>query len=62
VTAVEAVHAGDDLVIMSERGKIMRTPIADVSTVGRNTMGVTVMGLDDADGVACIDVIPGETK
>ena len=60
VCAMETVGPGDHLVVMSRSGQIMRTPVEDISTVGRNTMGVIVMDLDDADRVACLDVIPRE--
>ncbi|WP_049997423.1 DNA gyrase subunit A [Halococcus sediminicola] len=56
VTAIESATADDDLVVMSEGGQIIRTRVGDISTVGRNTMGVTIMRLDD-DRVACIDVL-----
>ena len=57
VTAIEAATGADDLVVMSEGGQIMRTRVGDISTVGRNTMGVTVMKVDDGDHVACVDVL-----
>ena len=56
VCAVNAVSAGNDLVIMSEAGQIMRTRVDDVSRVGRNTKGVVVMRLDE-DWVAGVDVV-----
>ncbi|WP_135828413.1 DNA gyrase subunit A [Halorussus halobius] len=58
VTAVEAVAPDDHLVIMSDDGQIMRIRAADISAVGRNTMGVTVMDLEGDDRVASVDVIP----
>ncbi|EMA52472.1 MULTISPECIES: DNA gyrase subunit A [Halococcus] len=58
VCTVEAATADDDLVVMSEGGQIMRTRVGDISTVGRNTMGVTVMDLEAGDHVACVDVLP----
>jgi len=59
VTAVKAVSVETDhIVIMSERGQIMRCPVADISTVGRNTKGVTVMDLESADHVASVTVVP----
>ena len=61
VTAVEAVHPGDHLIIMSERGQIMRTRADEISTVGRNTMGVTVMDVDEDDAVASVDVFAPES-
>jgi DNA gyrase subunit A len=60
VSAVEAVGPDDHLVVMSESGQILLTRVAEVSTVGRNTMGVTVMELD-GDWVASVDVLPGGT-
>jgi len=56
VTAIEAVGPGDELVVMSEGGQIIRTPVDDVSVYGRNTLGVTVMDLDEADRVASVCV------
>ncbi|MFB6102740.1 MAG: DNA gyrase subunit A [Haloplanus sp.] len=58
--AIDAVGAGDHLVVMSEHGQIIRTPVEDVSTVGRNTMGVIVMKLDADDAVASVAVIPAD--
>ncbi len=60
VCAMETVGPGDHLVVMSKSGQIMRTPVQDISTVGRNTKGVIVMDLDADDSVACLDVIPRE--
>ncbi|MFB6107383.1 MAG: DNA gyrase subunit A [Haloplanus sp.] len=56
--AIDAVAPGDHLVVMSEGGQIMRTPVEDLSTQGRNTMGVIVMELDDDDTVASVAVVP----
>ena len=58
--AIDAVAPGDHLVVMSESGQILRTPVEDVSTVGRNTMGVIVMDLDGDDSVASVAVLPAE--
>jgi DNA gyrase subunit A len=60
VTGVKAVTDADHIVVMSEWGQIMRCPVADISTVGRNTMGVTVMTVDDGDSVASVTVLPGD--
>jgi DNA gyrase subunit A len=58
VTAIKSVCKDDDLVLMSNDAQIMRIHAADISTVGRNTMGVTVMRLAADDQVASVDVIP----
>ncbi|MFC4542339.1 DNA gyrase subunit A [Halosolutus amylolyticus] len=58
VTAVKAVSDDDQLVMMSERGQIVRTRVDEISTVGRNTMGVIVMDVEEGDAVASVDEIP----
>ncbi|QSG02663.1 DNA gyrase subunit A [Natranaeroarchaeum sulfidigenes] len=58
VTTVKSVSEDDHLALMSERGQIMRIPAADISQVGRNTMGVTVMDVEEGDAVASVDVLP----
>jgi DNA gyrase subunit A len=60
VATVKAVEDTDHIVAMSEAGQIMRCPVADISTVGRNTMGVEVMTLDGDDRVASVTVVPGQ--
>ena len=58
VATVKAVEESDDIVVMSEGGQIMRCPIDQISTVGRNTKGVVVMSVEAGDQVASVDVIP----
>ena len=58
VSTAKAVTDDDHLVIMSERGQIMRIRAGDVSQVGRNTKGVTIMELEDDDRVATVTVVP----
>ena len=60
VTTVKAVADADDIVVMSESGQIMRCPVDDISTVGRNTKGVTVMELEPGDRVASVTVVADE--
>jgi DNA gyrase subunit A len=62
VTTVKAVKATDHIVLMSETGQIMRCPVGDISTVGRNTKGVKVMEVEGEDQVASVTVIPGTTE
>ncbi len=58
VATAKAVTEDDHLVIMSEAGQIMRIRAGDVSQVGRNTKGVTIMGLEAGDHVASVTVVP----
>jgi DNA gyrase subunit A len=58
VSTAKAVTDDDHLVIMSEGGQIMRIRAGDISQVGRNTKGVTIMELDEGDQVASVTVVP----
>jgi DNA gyrase subunit A len=45
VVAVEAVDNDDELVLISNRGILLRTPCEEISQYGRNTQGVKVMNV-----------------
>ncbi|PSP40111.1 DNA gyrase subunit A, partial [Halobacteriales archaeon QH_2_66_30] len=60
VATVKAVEDSDHIVVMSESGQIMRCPVAEISTVGRNTKGVVVMDVEADDRVASVTIVPGE--
>ncbi len=45
---VEA-HDDDEMMIMTERGMVIRCPMANVRAIGRNTQGVRVITLDEGD-------------
>ena len=50
--------ASNDLIVISEKGQVIRTPLKTVSTLGRDTQGVRVMRLSDAkDKVASVTFI-----
>ena len=58
VCELETVGPDDHLFVMSGDGQILRTPVGDLSVVGRNTMGVIVMDVAPGDTVATVDVHP----
>jgi DNA gyrase subunit A len=58
VAAIEAVEDSDHVIAMSEDGQLIRLPVAEISTVGRNTKGVRVMEIEPADRLAGISVFP----
>jgi DNA gyrase subunit A len=55
--SIDTVSKGDHVLVMSEAGQVIRTPVENISTVGRNTMGVTIMDLTADDSVAAIEVV-----
>lgn len=46
VVSILLVDEDDDLMLMTNSGKIIRMPIKGVSVISRNTQGVKLMGLD----------------
>lgn len=43
--------AEEDLIVISKKGQVIRTPMKDVSVLGRATQGVRVMKLKDGDQI-----------
>ena len=44
VVAITQVHANEELLVMTEQGKILRTPANEIRTIGRATQGVQADG------------------
>lgn len=51
VVAILLVDEDDDLMLMTDRGKIIRTAIKGISVISRNTQGVKLMGLEPGERV-----------
>ncbi len=60
VKDVKNVSDGDEALIMTANGQIMRIGVEDVSVVSRNTKGVKVMTVADGDMVASVAAIPAD--
>jgi DNA gyrase subunit A len=60
VVSLVAVHESDDILMITAGGKIQRFRASDIRVIGRNTQGVRLIRLDDADRVAALARIPGE--
>ena len=48
------VHEGEDLLLITDDGTIIRTPVCDISVQGRNTQGVRIMRVDEGVKVVCV--------
>jgi DNA gyrase subunit A len=57
VVAVRNVKEGDEMMLISRDGMIVRSPASDVSRIGRNTMGVRVMQLREGDAVMSVAMV-----
>lgn len=47
----------EELIAMSKKGQVIRTPLKDISALGRQTQGVTIMRLRPGDGIASLACI-----
>ena len=57
------ITVGDeDLILMRDDGKVIRMPVAEISTYGRNTQGVKLMHVDDGTRIACVVVVPHQDE
>lgn len=63
VVGVKKVNIGDQLMLTSILGKIIRLNMNEVRETGRNTKGVRIMDLRNGDKVAAIEsVIPNQCE
>jgi DNA gyrase subunit A len=51
VVALLLVAEEDDLMLMTDRGRIIRMPVKDISVIGRNTQGVRLIDMDATEHV-----------
>ena len=54
VAACRVVEPGQDLMLVTRDGIVVRTRVDSISLIGRNTQGVTVMKVNEGDQVASI--------
>lgn len=48
----------DDLIVVTDKGMIIRTHMEDISVIGRDTQGVKIIKLNEGQAVASIAVVP----
>jgi DNA gyrase subunit A len=52
----------EDLVVMTQKGVLIRQPVIDIRTIGRNTQGVRLIRLDEDDSIADITTTTKEAN
>ncbi|MBC3785785.1 DNA gyrase subunit A [Spirosoma utsteinense] len=60
LVAILDVADNDDLMIINKSGIAIRTPVADISVIGRNTQGVRLINLRDGDAISSVTKIKRE--
>ncbi|MBO6795014.1 MAG: DNA gyrase subunit A [Balneolaceae bacterium] len=58
--ALKEVTDQDDLMIITERGKVIRMSCSGIRTMGRNTQGVRIMRLDSDGAIAAVTRVVNE--
>jgi DNA gyrase subunit A len=61
VVAMLQVHDGDDILVVTTKGKMIRFHAADVSSQGRNTWGVRIIDLEADDRVGSVARVEAES-
>ena len=61
VVGMLQVRGGDDILLVTSKGKVIRIHADEVSSQGRNTMGVRIIDLDADDRVGSIARVEAET-
>ncbi|HEV7428244.1 MAG TPA: DNA gyrase subunit A, partial [Thermoanaerobaculia bacterium] len=51
VAGISYVFEDDQVLLITEQGMIIRTNVADIRSIGRNTQGVRVINIDETDSV-----------
>lgn len=62
LAAMKIVAQTDEVMIITEEGIIVRTPVAEISQLGRSTQGVRVMNVADKDKVTAVAVTESHKK
>jgi len=60
VVGMLQVRAGDDMLVVTTKGKMIRIHADEVSALGRNTMGVRIIDLESEDRVGSIARVDAE--
>ena len=51
------VHEDNEIMLISDQGTLIRTPVADVSVMGRNTQGVRLVSLGEEESLVSLERI-----
>jgi len=62
VVAARSVSPGDEVIVMSSGGNVMRTRVDEVSIQKRNTRGVRIMNLEEGDRIVGVAVVRPEAN
>jgi DNA gyrase subunit A len=59
VVSVRTISDDDELILTSLQGMVIRVPAEEIRTMGRSTMGVTIMRLSESDKITAVARLVG---
>jgi DNA gyrase subunit A len=62
MVALKEVLESDDVVVVTERGIIIRQPATEIRLAGRNTQGVRLIRLESGDSLSAVAVVKSEEE
>jgi len=57
VVGIAQIHENEELLVITEQGKILRTPANEIRTIGRATQGVRLMDLEGDDKIVSVALV-----
>jgi DNA gyrase subunit A len=60
VVAIAKITDADEVMLTTTRGILIRTPVATMRLIGRNTQGVRLIRIEEGDGVGSLARLPEE--
>ena len=57
VVGVGLAREGDEVLFITQTGMLVRTPVSEISTMGRNTQGVRLVNLKEGDRLVALEIV-----
>ncbi|MFA6627940.1 MAG: DNA gyrase C-terminal beta-propeller domain-containing protein, partial [Bacilli bacterium] len=62
LVALSTVRGDEDLMVITDKGMVIRTHLDQLLTIGRDTQGVRIINLNDGHSVANIAIVPRDDE
>jgi DNA gyrase subunit A len=62
IVTSQSVTSGDNIIVTTEKGIVIRTPITNIRVMGRATQGVRIINLKDNDRVSDLTRVPTDEE
>ena len=62
VVGAHAVRDNDAIMLITSQGQMIRMPVSDIRTIGRNTQGVRLINLDESDKLVSATTVEPEDE